>query len=52
MKNRIIAFYFVLLLVFGAVFEIMTPDREYSEQEKRNLMQYSDNKDGSRYSYG
>ena len=42
MKNRIIAFYFVLLLVFGAVFEIMTPDREYSEQEKRNLMQYSD----------
>lgn len=42
MKNRIIAFYFVLLLVFGAVFEIMTPDREYSEQEERNLMQYSD----------
>lgn len=42
MKNRIIAFYFVLMLVFGAVFETMTPDREYSEQEKRNLMQRSD----------
>lgn len=28
----------LLLLVFGAVFEIMTPDREYSEQEKRNIV--------------
>ena len=42
MRNYLIIIFFILSLVITPVYSIYAPDLEYSELEKRNLMQLSD----------
>lgn len=42
MKNKLIIIFFVAILIAVPLVSYLSPDLQYSEQEKRNLLQFSD----------